>query len=109
VVPGINTVANVSGAQQTFSIRGVIGAAGAATTSVYLDDTNLTKRNNSGVVLGLPQVIQLNKELGEQPTKTQPAKPQAGGSLAPEKDQPAESAIAMRILELHDRFGGLIK
>ena len=25
------------------------------------------------------------------------------------KDQPAESAIAMRILELHDRFGGLIK
>ena len=24
------------------------------------------------------------------------------------KDQPAESAIAMRILELHDRFGGLI-
>ena len=24
-------------------------------------------------------------------------------------DQPAESAIAMRILELHDRFGGLIK
>ena len=26
-----------------------------------------------------------------------------------EKDQPAESAIALRILELHDRFGGLIK
>ena len=25
------------------------------------------------------------------------------------KGQPAESAIAMRILELHDRFGGLIK
>ena len=25
------------------------------------------------------------------------------------KDQPPESAIAMRILELHDRFGGLIK
>jgi outer membrane receptor protein involved in Fe transport len=49
VVPGINTVANPGGAQQTFSIRGVIGAAGAATTSVYLDDTNLTKRSNSGV------------------------------------------------------------
>jgi outer membrane receptor protein involved in Fe transport len=49
VVPGINTVANPGGAQQTFSIRGVIGAAGAATTSVYLDDTNLTKRANSGV------------------------------------------------------------
>ena len=25
------------------------------------------------------------------------------------EDQPPESAIAMRILELHDRFGGLIK
>ncbi|MEO6377140.1 MAG: TonB-dependent receptor plug domain-containing protein, partial [Caulobacteraceae bacterium] len=49
IVPGINTVANPGGAQQTFSIRGVIGGTGAATTSVYLDDTNLTKRANGGV------------------------------------------------------------
>jgi iron complex outermembrane receptor protein len=48
-VPGLNTVGNPGGSQQTFSIRGIVGGAGAATTSVYLDDTNLTKRANSGV------------------------------------------------------------
>jgi iron complex outermembrane receptor protein len=48
-VPGLNTVGNPGGSQQTFSIRGIVGGAGAATTSVYLDDTNLTKRSNSGV------------------------------------------------------------
>ena len=48
-VPGLNTVVNPVGSQQTFSIRGIVGGAGAATTSVYLDDTNLTKRANTGV------------------------------------------------------------
>src|SRR5689334_5893423 len=48
-VPGLSTVANPGGAQQTFSIRGIVGGTGAATTSVYLDDTNLTKRANGGV------------------------------------------------------------
>ncbi|MDP3737678.1 MAG: TonB-dependent receptor [Hyphomonadaceae bacterium] len=49
VIPGLNTVANAGGAQQTFSVRGIVAATGAATTSVYLDETNLTKRNNGGV------------------------------------------------------------
>jgi outer membrane receptor protein involved in Fe transport len=48
-VPGLSSVANPGGAQQTFSIRGIVGGSGAATTSVYLDDTNLTKRANGGV------------------------------------------------------------
>jgi outer membrane receptor protein involved in Fe transport len=48
-VPGLATVANPGGAQQTFSIRGIVGGTGAATTSVYLDDTNLSKRSNGGV------------------------------------------------------------
>jgi iron complex outermembrane receptor protein len=48
-VPGLNTVANPGGGQQTFSVRGIVGGTGAATTSVYLDDTNLTKRANGGV------------------------------------------------------------
>ncbi len=48
-VPGLASVPNPGGAQQTFSIRGIVGGNGAATTSVYLDDTNLTKRANSGV------------------------------------------------------------
>jgi len=48
-----------------------------------------------------------NKAVGDlhaackRPTTTQPQDKK--------RDQPAESAIAMRILELHDRFGGLIK
>ena len=48
-VPGLSAVGNIGGQQQTFSIRGIIGGTGAATTSVYLDDTNLTKRANGGV------------------------------------------------------------
>src|SRR5262249_8922079 len=48
-VPGLATVQNPGGSQQTFSIRGIVGGTGAATTSVYLDDTNLTKRANGGV------------------------------------------------------------
>jgi iron complex outermembrane recepter protein len=48
-VPGLATVTNPGGSQQTFSIRGIVGGTGAATTSVYLDDTNLTKRANGGV------------------------------------------------------------
>src|SRR5262245_27244527 len=48
-VPGLATTANPGGPQQLFSIRGIVGGAGAATTSVYLDDTNLTKRANAGV------------------------------------------------------------
>jgi iron complex outermembrane recepter protein len=48
-IPGLNTNANPGGAQQTFSVRGIVAATGAATTSVYLDETNLTKRNNGGV------------------------------------------------------------
>jgi len=47
-VPGLASVGNPGGAQQTFSIRGIVGGNGAATTSVYLDDTNLTKRANGG-------------------------------------------------------------
>ena len=49
IVPSLNTVANPGGGQQTLSIRGIVGATGAATTSVYLDDVNLTKRANGGV------------------------------------------------------------
>jgi iron complex outermembrane recepter protein len=48
-VPGLSTVGNPGGAQQTFSIRGIVGGTGAATTSIYLDDTNITKRSNGGV------------------------------------------------------------
>ena len=48
-VPGLATTQNPGGSQQTFAIRGIVGGAGAATTSVYLDDTNLTKRANAGV------------------------------------------------------------
>jgi iron complex outermembrane recepter protein len=48
-IPGLNTSANPGGVQQTFSVRGIVAATGAATTSVYLDETNLTKRNNGGV------------------------------------------------------------
>ena len=49
MVPSLNTAANPGGGQQTFSIRGIVGSTGAATTSVYLDDVNLTKRANGGV------------------------------------------------------------
>ncbi|MEO6338981.1 MAG: TonB-dependent receptor [Caulobacteraceae bacterium] len=49
IVPGLNVAANPGGTQQTFSIRGIVGGTGAATTGVYLDDANLTKRSNGGV------------------------------------------------------------
>src|SRR4030095_11657742 len=48
-VPGLAAVGNPGGAQQTFSIRGIVGGTGAATTSVSLDDTNISKRSNGGV------------------------------------------------------------
>jgi iron complex outermembrane receptor protein len=52
VVPGLNlTVGDGRGASSTsgtFSIRGVGAAVGAATTGVYLDDTSLSKRANTG-------------------------------------------------------------
>ncbi|MGZ3272725.1 MAG: TonB-dependent receptor [Caulobacteraceae bacterium] len=49
IVPGLNVVTTAGTSLATFSIRGVVGGTGAATTGVYLDDTNLTKRSNGGV------------------------------------------------------------
>jgi iron complex outermembrane receptor protein len=56
VVPGL-TIPPPGGGGQTagttgvgiFTIRGIYAAAGAATVGVYLDDTSLTRRNNTGV------------------------------------------------------------
>jgi outer membrane receptor protein involved in Fe transport len=48
-VPGLYSVQAVGGSQQTFSIRGIVGATGAATTGTYLDDTNMAKRSNGGI------------------------------------------------------------
>ena len=48
-VPGLAQWRTPAARQQTFSIRGIVGGTGAATTSVYLDDTNLSKRSNGGV------------------------------------------------------------
>lgn len=48
-VPGLYSVQANGGSQQTFSIRGIVGATGAATTGTYLDDTNMAKRSNGGV------------------------------------------------------------
>jgi iron complex outermembrane receptor protein len=56
LVPGL-TVPPPGGGGQTagtngvgiFTIRGIYAAAGAATVGVYLDDTSLTRRNNTGV------------------------------------------------------------
>jgi len=44
IVPGLNVAATAGTSLATFSVRGVVGGTGAATTGVYLDDTNLTKR-----------------------------------------------------------------
>ena len=63
VVPGLNVAGNPGGAQQTFSIRGIVGTTGAATTSVYLDDTNLTKRANGGVAQNNGVVLPLLYDL----------------------------------------------
>jgi len=50
LVPGLNiSTGNVTPGIATFSIRGIVGGTGAATTGVYLDDTSLTKRANNGV------------------------------------------------------------
>jgi iron complex outermembrane recepter protein len=62
-VPGLATVANPGGGQQTFSIRGIVGGNGAATTSVYLDDTNITKRSNGGVAQNNGVVVPLLYDL----------------------------------------------
>jgi len=62
-VPGLATVPNPGGGQQTFSIRGIVGVNGAATTSVYLDDTNITKRANNGVAQNNGVVVPLLYDL----------------------------------------------
>jgi outer membrane receptor protein involved in Fe transport len=62
-VPGLNTAVNPVGGQQTFSIRGIVGGTGAATTSVYLDDTNLSKRGNGGVAQNNGVVVPLLYDL----------------------------------------------
>jgi iron complex outermembrane receptor protein len=49
IVPGLNVATTAGTSLATFSVRGVVGGTGAATTGVYLDDTNLTKRANGGV------------------------------------------------------------
>jgi outer membrane receptor protein involved in Fe transport len=50
LVPGLNAAGgSVTSGVATFSIRGIVGGTGAATTGVYLDDTSLTKRANNGV------------------------------------------------------------
>jgi outer membrane receptor protein involved in Fe transport len=48
IVPSL-TVTNQVGGVANFAIRGIVATTGAATTGVYLDDTALTKRSNSGV------------------------------------------------------------
>jgi outer membrane receptor protein involved in Fe transport len=51
LVPGlsVNQNNNASPGVMTFSIRGIVGGTGSATTGTYLDDTNLAKRANNGV------------------------------------------------------------
>ena len=51
LVPGLNVTQNngASPGVMTFSIRGIVGGTGSATTGTYLDDTNLAKRANNGV------------------------------------------------------------
>jgi iron complex outermembrane receptor protein len=48
VVPGL-TVSGAANGVATFSIRGIVASVGAATTGVYLDDTSLSKRSNTGI------------------------------------------------------------
>jgi iron complex outermembrane recepter protein len=62
-VPGLSTVQTVGGSQQTFSIRGIVGATGAATTGTYLDDTNLAKRSNGGIAQNNGVVVPLLYDL----------------------------------------------
>ena len=56
VVPGLTIPPNGGGGQTAgtngvgiFTIRGIYASAGAATVGVYLNDTSLTRRNNTGV------------------------------------------------------------
>src|SRR4051812_48382871 len=51
LVPGLNATQNAGASPGvlTFSIRGIVGGTGSATTGTYLDDTNLAKRSNNGV------------------------------------------------------------
>ena len=51
IVPGLNVTQNAGASPgvATFSIRGIVGGTGSATTGIYLDDTNLAKRANNGV------------------------------------------------------------
>lgn len=49
VVPEL-VIQNQSTGVATFGIRGIVASTGAATTGVYIDDTNITKRNNPGVL-----------------------------------------------------------
>jgi iron complex outermembrane receptor protein len=48
VVPGLNVTGAVNGVA-IFSIRGIVATVGAATTGIYLDDTSLSKRANTGI------------------------------------------------------------
>src|SRR6185312_6079227 len=56
IVPGLTVPPNGGGGQTAgtngvgiFTIRGIYASAGAATTGVYLNDSSLTRRNNTGV------------------------------------------------------------
>jgi iron complex outermembrane receptor protein len=48
VVPQLTITGQATGVA-TFGVRGIVASTGAATTGVYIDDTNITKRNNAGV------------------------------------------------------------
>ncbi len=49
-VPGLSVPSNATNTGvATFGIRGIVATVGAATTGVYLDDTSLTKRSNTGI------------------------------------------------------------
>lgn len=64
IVPALSATGTTPG-RTTFSIRGIVASSGAATTGVYLDDTSLTKRSNSGVNqnngVPLPAVFDLER------------------------------------------------
>jgi outer membrane receptor protein involved in Fe transport len=49
-VPGLTLPSNATNTGvATFGIRGIVANVGAATTGIYLDDTSLTKRSNTGI------------------------------------------------------------
>ena len=47
-VPGLNATGAQNGVA-IFSIRGIVATVGAATTGIYLDDTSVSKRANTGI------------------------------------------------------------